>query len=77
MSPTDSGKFTGAATRLHIAQRPGAQPRADDRPVPDHVANQGAAAMTAARPPRQITPARVRHALSAYRPYDDPSNYLG
>ena len=74
MSSTGSGKFTGAAIRSRIA--PGAQTRGD-WPVLDRDANQGTAAMTAARPPRRITPGRVLQARGDYRPYEDPSNYLG
>ena len=77
MSTTGSGKVASPTARSHIAPRPDAQPRGDQGLLPDHAANHGAAAMTAARPPRLMTPGRVRQPRSTYRPYDDPSNYLG
>jgi hypothetical protein len=78
MSPRDSGRFTDAATLALLVEDAYHVPGGEgDASVRDDIAGEGARP-TDPMPPRPISRARVGPSRNAhYRPYNDPSNYLG
>jgi hypothetical protein len=78
MTPTDTGKFTDAATLADLVEN-AIHPATDedDTCVLDDTASENALA-TDPWPPRPVSPARVGPSRNAHsRPFNDPSNYLG